>query len=283
VNKIFGVVEGFYRRPYTFGQRSELIDFLSDLGLNTYIYGPKSDVYHRKNWRKPYPRKKLAEFRELVKLSHKRKIHFIYALSPVHDPELSGVITKIDTLRQAGIRHFSLFFDDIRVRLSKTTAEIQLLIANGLYEHLSRDSDDFMLSFCPTQYRGFKKTAYIKHITENLHPKIDIFWTGKRVVSPKITGKDVDTITRLLCRPVLIWDNLFANDYIPGKIHRFPYHDRDAQIIGKVRGIVINPMNNFSPSRPLIFTSALYFRAPQKYDPATAWTQAQKYLVKDDD
>ncbi|MGB7056021.1 MAG: beta-N-acetylglucosaminidase domain-containing protein, partial [bacterium] len=214
MDRIFGIVEGFYRRPYTFDQRLDLIDFLSALGLNTYIYGPKADPYHRKHWRKPYPRKKLAEFEELNEISKKRNIKFVYALSPVYRPGLSDVIEKITTLSAIGIRNFSIFFDDIRVRLNKATAERQLRIANGLYEHLSHEFGKPFLSFCPTQYRGFKQTTYIEHIAANLHPQIDIFWTGRRVVSPEITEQDVDRVTFLLRRPVLIWDNIFANDYI---------------------------------------------------------------------
>lgn len=273
------MVEGFYGRPYTFDQRKELIDFLSSVGLNTYIYGPKSDPYHRRNWRKPYPRKKLGEFEALLQMGRKRSVRFVYALSPVHDPCLPGVIEKIDTLRHIGISHFSLFFDDIKVRLCRATAERQLRIANGLYEHLARDPDDFSLFFCPTQYRGFKDTEYISHIAKNLHPQIDIFWTGKKVVSPEITKNDIDMITGILHRPVLIWDNIFANDYLFGKIHRFAYHGRDASMISKIRGIVINPMNNLNLSKPLIYTAAAFFRNPAEYDPVSAWQKALRYYT----
>ena len=276
MDRIFGIVEGFYRRPYTFDQRLDLIDFLSALGLNTYIYGPKADPYHRKHWREPYPRKKLAEFTELNEISKKRNIKFIYALSPVYRPELSGVLEKIAAMKAIGIAQFSIFFDDIRVHLDKDSAERQLRIANGLYEHLNSEFSNPSLSFCPTQYRGFRETPYIESIAAHLHREIDILWTGKKVVSPEITEDDVDRITQLLNRPVLIWDNIFANDYIPGKIHRFPYRNRTPTIINKIKGILINPMNNYLQSKPLIYTAAEYFKDPENYDPVKAWQKATR-------
>lgn len=275
MDKVFGVVEGFYRRPYTFDQRLDLIDFMSMLGLNTYVYGPKADPYHRKYWQKAYPRQKLAQLHELHKVSQKKKIRFVYALSPVHRPDLPSVIEKVIAVQSAGIRHFSLFFDDIKVILSKSTAQKQLRIVNGLHEHLEHESRHTSLSFCPTQYRGFRETSYIKTVAENLHREIDIFWTGSKVVSPNISEEDVDRISKLLNRQVLIWDNLFANDYIPGRIHRFPYRNRDPRIMSKIKGILLNPMNDYQASKPLIRTAALFFKNPKNYDPIRAWQEAQ--------
>ena len=278
MDRIFGVVEGFYGRPYTFQQRIDLIDFLSQIGLNTYVYGPKSDPYHRRHWREPYPEKELIEFKELNERSRKKKIRFVYALSPVYRPDLTRVINKIDAMRSLGITHFCLFFDDIKVPLNRNNAERQLHIVNKLYEHLKSGSGKFSLSFCPTQYRGFKATPYIKHVAENLHRDIGVFWTGEKVVSPEISEDDVHRIARLLGRKVLIWDNIFANDYIPGKIHRFPYRNRARSIKGKIKGILINPMNEYIPSKPLIYTAAMFFKDPDHYNPVKAWQAATSRL-----
>jgi hyaluronoglucosaminidase len=253
-NKLFGIVEGFYRRSYTFKQRLDLIDFISGLGLNAYIYGPKADPYHRKNW------------------------NFVYALTPLHKPNIREVIKKIDSIKELGVTNFSIFFDDIDVPLTYTSAQLQVQITNRLHEHLRSTLDKVTLSFCPTQYRGFKETEYIAHIGTSLSSEIDIFWTGKHVVSQEITESDINRITQILKRPVLIWDNIFANDYIPGRILRFPYRKRAPGIIEKIRGIVLNPMNNYSKSKPLIYTAAHFFKDPYNYDPKRAWRQAVKAM-----
>jgi hyaluronoglucosaminidase len=273
-DKVFGIVEGFYRRPYTFKQRIDLIDFISRLGLNTYIYGPKADPFHRKHWQRVYPEAKLRAFKELNARCADRSINFVYALSPREKPTTKKVLGKIDSMIRIGMSNFSLFFDDIAVPLTKEIAQLQVNVANELYEHLTAVLKKTTLAFCPTQYRGFRKTEYITYVGEHLYPDIDVFWTGKYVVSPAITEADINRITTLVKRPVLIWDNIFANDYIPGKILRFPYRRRTPGIIEKVRGIVLNPMNNYRQSKPLITTAAQFFAHPFDYDPKRAWKQA---------
>jgi len=274
MNKIFGVIEGFYRRPYKFDQRMDLINFLSELGLNTYVYGPKADPYHRREWRKQYPKKMLHEFARLNDLGKRKSVRVVYALSPGRAPELPAVRAKIAGMLDTGIRHYSIFFDDIRVPLNQETAEKQVAIVNGIYEHLQKKTREHSLSFCPTQYRGFKRTPYLDYVAANTHPMVDVFWTGKYVVSPRITEKDISRITRILGRPVLIWDNIFANDYIPGKILCFPYRYRAPGITRTIKGILINPMNNYLASKPLIYTAARFFLDPGNYSPAKTWKQA---------
>lgn len=278
LRKTFGVVEGFYRRPYTFKQRLDLIDFLHDLKLNTYIYGPKADIIHRESWQKPYPAEKMNEFRRLCEYCKDRSVNFVYALSPVHQPNADGVVRKISTMIATGIRHYSLFFDDIRVPLNAQTAKNQLSIIHALHDYLTGRLKKTSLTFCPTQYRGFKRTDYIMYIAENLRKGIDVFWTGKRVVSRAITEDDLTKIFAVLRRPVLIWDNIFANDYIPGTILRFPYRRRSPGIIDRVKGILINPMNNYRASKPLIHTAAQFFHDPVGYDPRRAWRVAMRYM-----
>lgn len=40
---ICGVVEGFYGRPWTTGQRKELFGKLNRWGMDSYVYAPKDD------------------------------------------------------------------------------------------------------------------------------------------------------------------------------------------------------------------------------------------------
>src|SRR5262245_29173716 len=46
-----GVVEGFYGKPWTHGERTELFEWMAEWGLNTYLYAPKDDLKHRAIWR----------------------------------------------------------------------------------------------------------------------------------------------------------------------------------------------------------------------------------------
>ena len=80
--RLRGVVEGFYGPPYTFEQRRSLFRFLPTAGLNTYLYAPKLDPYHRERWREPYPSDFLDHFGELADAAGTGGTRFVYALSP---------------------------------------------------------------------------------------------------------------------------------------------------------------------------------------------------------
>ena len=277
-NKHFGVVEGFYRRPYTWDERVDCVQLLSETGCNTYVYGPKIDPYHRKRWKEKYPPDDLRKFANLAGESKKRGIHFNYALSPMAYPEPVSLIKKVSSMMNAGVEHFSVFFDDISVPLNADTAKTQCDCANELYAYLKKTISHPVLFFCPTQYRGFKNTDYIQTVARMLDNHIEIFWTGKYVVSHRITDKQLDRITHIYNKPPLIWDNLFANDYIPGVVHAFPYRYRTPSLIDRSNGILINPMNQYRKSRPLIYTAALYFKDPKNYIPREAWRMAIRAL-----
>ena len=46
-----GIVEGFYGVPWNFNIRADLLQFCGEYKLNSYIYAPKDDEYHRSKWR----------------------------------------------------------------------------------------------------------------------------------------------------------------------------------------------------------------------------------------
>lgn len=277
-NKFFGVVEGFYCKPYTFSERLDLIKFLSVIGLDTYVYGPKQDIYHRERWFSEYPKSKKNEFKELNALSISNNVRFNYALSPMSDPQSNKIINKVHSMIEIGISQFSLFYDDITVPLNKETAVKQIATANELLLFLKKKISKPIVFFCPTQYHGFKDTEYIKTISDGLDKSIEIFWTGPKIVSKRIDSCHLDKISGITKRKPLIWDNLFANDYQPGTILNFPYRYRASQIIEKTCGILINPMNQYQASKPLIFTAAEFIKAPYKYIPKKAWKKAIAFL-----
>lgn len=67
-----GTIEGFYGPPWSHQDRLNQIAFYGAHKLNTYVYAPKDDPYHRERWRDPYPSEKLAEIAELVKLARQK-------------------------------------------------------------------------------------------------------------------------------------------------------------------------------------------------------------------
>ena len=79
---LLGVIEGFYGRPWTPAQRGRLFVQMAGWGMNTYLYAPKDDLYHRARWREPYPAAERAALAGLVAGAGASGVRFVYALAP---------------------------------------------------------------------------------------------------------------------------------------------------------------------------------------------------------
>ena len=117
-----GVIEGFYGNPWSHKDRLRQFDFYGQYKMNTYVFGPKDDPYHRARWREPYPAKEAAELKELVDAAHKNKVKFVWAIHPAADikwglEDYRNVVNKLDKMYDLGIRSFAIFFDDYRCGL----------------------------------------------------------------------------------------------------------------------------------------------------------------------
>ena len=44
---------GYYGRLLSFEERHQLLSTLHDLSMDSYLYAPKEDVFHRFDWRQP--------------------------------------------------------------------------------------------------------------------------------------------------------------------------------------------------------------------------------------
>src|ERR671921_294740 len=95
-------VEGFYGTPWSHEELLAHVSFCAGAGLDTYVYGPKDDPWHRARWREPYPPDDLARLASLATHAASVGVTFVYAIHP-------GLSQRWD----AGVRRFALFFDDI--------------------------------------------------------------------------------------------------------------------------------------------------------------------------
>jgi protein O-GlcNAcase/histone acetyltransferase len=50
--------------------------------LNTYVYAPKDDAKHRSRWRDLYSHEESFELSQLIQISKRYGVKFVYALSP---------------------------------------------------------------------------------------------------------------------------------------------------------------------------------------------------------
>ncbi|XP_077427900.1 protein O-GlcNAcase isoform X1 [Vanacampus margaritifer] len=274
---IGGVVEGFYGRPWTMDQRTELFKREQKWGLNTYLYAPKDDYKHRMYWRDLYSVEEAEQLVALISAAQQHNIDFVYAISPGLDitfsncKEVAALKRKLDQVRDFGCNSFSLLFDDIETEMCpadkqafSSFAHAQVAITNEVFQHLG-EPNTFL--FCPTDYcaafctPNVSQSSYLHTVGDELLPGIDVLWTGPKVVSHKISVESIEEVSSILKRAPVIWDNIHANDYDPQRIFMGPYKDRPTELIPRLRGVLTNPNCEYYPNFVAIHTLATWCKA----------------------
>ena len=259
-----GVIEGFYGPPWSLAERSELFKWMSSWGLNTYVYAPKDDLKHRALWREPCSAAEAAALGAVCRACARRRIRFIYALSPGLDirygseMELDRISRRFEQVLAMGCRDFALLFDDIPDRLEAedhtrfgSFAAAQSHVVNALFRWLRHRVPGARLLFCPTAYCGMMADrklgggGYLETVGRELIPEIDIFWTGPAIISRELTVPHIRVAQSLLRRKPLIWDNLYANDYDGRRFYCGPYARKRTRIRKEVSGLLLNPNTEF--------------------------------------
>ncbi|MBR2774027.1 MAG: beta-N-acetylglucosaminidase domain-containing protein [Selenomonadaceae bacterium] len=285
-----GVVEGFYGTPWTFEDRADIIDFCRQNNLNSYIYAPKDDPYHRDKWRKPYPADKLKELRQLVALANKNRIRFIFAVSPgldlnyKSDEDFRLLIRKLDTMYNIGVRDFAIFFDDLKDDKGNhhENGKLQAEFLNRVQKNLrGRYKDVAPLITVPTEYyyedmvKGDKVKSYTRDFAETLDPRIVVLYTGRGVVCDGITDNELAEVNKIFGREVGVWWNYPVNDY-----SLTPDGNRNVKLAlgaienlpsAKMTAIFFNPMEQVQMSKISLATGAIYANNPATYDAEQAW------------
>lgn len=116
----------FYGTPWSFENRVEQLRFYGRMKMNTYIFGPKDDPYHRSPyWRIPYPEDQAKNIRELLAEAKRNKVDFVWALHPGMDirwnnADRQAAIKKLESMYDLGVRAFAVFS-----MISKATERMQ--------------------------------------------------------------------------------------------------------------------------------------------------------------
>jgi len=209
-----GVVEGFYGKPYTVAMRHGIFRALSGCAEPVYLYAPKDDPFHRREWRKPYPSRNWGEIEASIALASETGVAFYFGLSPwkFDRGEYGLARDKLFSAAAAGASGLCILFDDIPQAASAELADMQLTFAERALSGL-----DLPVMLCPTVYcseflRGNPgASAYLESWKKAFDTLQDVLWTGDEVVSRDIG--DLGIACRLLGKAPVIWDNLLADDY----------------------------------------------------------------------
>ena len=214
-----GSIEGFYGTPWTHQNRLDQIEFYGKSKLNTYIYAPKDDVYHRTKWREPYPDAEMEKMNELIQSAKDNKVDFVFSLSPGNDIQFTGsnaetdyqaLVTKCELMYEMGVRSFAIFFDDIS---NKQGTEQAAFLNRFNEEFILAKGDIKPLVTVPTEYDtnamsdGTNLKTYTKNFSETLNSGIRVLWTGTAVVPEGIDVSNAQYVKGIYGDNVGIWWN----------------------------------------------------------------------------
>jgi hyaluronoglucosaminidase len=291
-----GIVEGFFGPLWSMAHRRRLLKFGAARGMNTYLYAPKDDPYHRKLWRLPYPD---AQWRQLVRLiaaTQKQQIDFVYGFHPGEglrfgdDRAVAVLLRKAERFYEAGVRTFAVLFDDIPSRLNdpRDRREFKNSLAraegNWLAKILAAQPPSWSSVewwICPSYYSedlllervfGQFEPEFLETLAKYLPPNIPCFWTGPSVVSKTISLSDMQRIVKKIARPLLLWDNYPVNDLsMRDELHIGPLTGRDPRLPQAVYGYLNNPLLQEDLSFVPLATCFDYARSPAEYRAELSW------------
>ena len=290
---IRGVIEGFYGNPWTQAQRLELVRFIAERGLNTFVYGPKDDPLVRRDWRLPYDGDALARLRELLATCEAHGVNLVYCTSPglsieySSEADATALSAKLASVAALGVRHFGLLLDDIPMELQHDADRAvfaDLVDAHATLIGRVRDglAPDHGLVVCPTVYCGYGDEDYVARLGAAIDPAVDLFWTGREICSHVLDLDDARRFERATGRPPLYWDNYPVNDVaMTFELHVGPYLGRHPRLHEASRGITANPMELFEASKIPLATIADYLAEPLAYEPEASWARAIRAVVGD--
>jgi protein O-GlcNAcase/histone acetyltransferase len=284
-----GYVEGYYGRLLTFEERLGIAGKLREIGAGHYLYAPKEDLHHRRVWREPYPAAWRAEFRGFVARSKKIGVTVVPGIAPglsyryrKHE-DFRALARKLVSLTDLGCREAALLMDDIPVSLPEadrgafsSLGEAHGLILQKLWPLLKKRGMR-RLWFCPTVYsdffapKGLARDKYLEDLARFMQPGIELFWTGRAIVSPDYRARDLAPLRKITGVHPVIWDNLYANDYCPGKIFLGPFAGRAPWLRKATAGMLLNPTGLYQTDLFLLDVFGGFLRGQS---PVRAWRKA---------
>jgi hyaluronoglucosaminidase len=250
-----GVIEGFFGKPWEWPERLSCVDFLRDCGYQFYIYAPKADPFLRRRWREPLPAQTLQHLSELSGRCRTRGLSLGIGLTPFeiylnYDADAHASLrAKVDQINGIGADTLCILFDDMRGDVANLPDLQAKVIADICAWSKARH---FIV--CPTYYSydsrltrefGLPPKTYLRDFGRLLDRRIDIFWTGEKVISDGYSAGHLSDVAAEIGRKPFIWDNHISNDSKIRTNHLFldPAAGSWELPPNLAAGLAINPMN----------------------------------------
>ena len=295
--RIRGIIQGYYGHMWDWGDIGDMMDFISQYKMNTFLYGPKDDPYHRANWRDPYPAESLVEFGKLAKKLETDNVNFVWALHPavgqVYDynnpADWDVLLGKIKSLYDVGVRQFAVFMDDSNATTAQNTVTQFVAMMNRLQDWADENGcAPFII--CPTHYSqstGAAQQTYWQAL-QNLDPRIAIMYTGNSTIG-RIDEAIVSfpAIATRMGRPITMWFNYPVNDWsgstsggelsVQGNLNLGPVKMVSPDV-KSLDGLLSNPMTECLPNKVALFSIANYAWNIAAYDWQQSWEDTFDYV-----
>ncbi|WP_309127251.1 beta-N-acetylglucosaminidase domain-containing protein [Microbacterium sp.] len=295
-----GIIEGFYGEPWSHDERMAALRLAGRLKLNSYVYAPKDDPYHRVRWREPYPDDELALLAELAGEGARHGVDVVVALHPAgsmvfsDDAEHRLLASKARQLLDAGVPDVALLFDDVppkpvhdkdRERFGedgRALGEAHALTVRRFGQALAglRAASDLLV--VPMDYAGVADSDYRSAFAAGLPDEALVWWTGRDIVVGEVSRDDIDAAAEVFGDRLLLWDNFPVNDFDRGRAFLGPLQGRTSDVEGSaLRGAWSNPMVEYAPGGFGIAAFADWAWNPQGYEPARAARAALRIIGGD--
>lgn len=293
--KIRGIIEGYYGKPWAFNDRIDAVKLISKYKMNTYIYAPKDDPYHRSKWSELYDETYINKIKELYKVCSENYIDFYYSIAPglsieySSDEHFKKLQDKLLQIFKLGVKDFCILYDDILDELVnendlkkyKSIEDAHVDLTNRLYRWLKSIDNSCTLTVCPTVYFGFGDEDYILNLCRNIPDDINIFWTGREVCSHAIHESDAKYFYQMTGHKPLYWDNYPVNDAsMVNEMHIRPIKNRSSILYKYSSGLVSNVMEYKESSMIPVISVCHYLWNSKKYNENRSMEIAVREIVK---
>jgi len=243
-----GYIEGYYGRLPSWAMRTELLEQLHHHGMSSYFYAPKEDPQHRLHWREPYSEHWRDDFKRWCAVAQKLSINTIAGIAPGLDfnfkhvnggEDLAALVDKAQQFLDDGATSIALLMDDINRQFNAIDNNVQFegqahaMLANVLSEQIG-----CAIYVVPRVYAKELKhesVDYAQHFVQNLNNRHVIFHCGTHIVSQSTESNHFNDYAQAGHR-IVVWDNLYANDYCPRRLFVGPWTGRS-----QMKEIMLNP------------------------------------------
>lgn len=284
-----GIIEGYFGPAWSWSERAHVVRNLARVGYEFFLYAPKADAHLRRNWRKPHDLAGQKEIHSFRSHCADLGVAFGIGLTPFglqdDGADISAAAGSARQQLQARIRDLNAFapdylailFDDMNGNIPGL-AQLQA----QWVEECANVSSAKQILFCPTFYSqdpildrvfGQRPSDYLSHLSSRIARNIGFFWTGPEVCSREISPSHLRAISRMIDRPLWLWDNYPVNDgpimsnYLhlrgfTGRLAIAKDADRTDYLAAHAINPALQPLLSCLPARSL---AALY-RDPDQYD-----------------